>query len=471
MSSRRVVVVGAGITGLAAAATLQAHARRARQPLDLTVVEHAPRAGGHVRTIHADGFVIEAGPNGFLNREPEVLALVDEMRLTPRLVSARPEAARRFILRNNRLCQVPSSPASLITTPALSWRGKLRLAMEPFAPGPPGGDETVYAFASRRIGAEAADMLVDAAVSGISAGDSRALSLRSQFPMMAEMERDYGSLVRAMFSRRSSGKGPPVLLSFDRGMAALPDALTARLGDALRLDWPVQQVRRDDREWIVRGPRGEVRADDVLLATPARVTATLMRAQDQALAAALGATPYAGVGVVALGYRVTDIPRALDGYGYLATRGEGLTTLGVVWESSLFPGRAKDGTVLVRAILGGSRTPSAVDSGESALVETARAELRRVMQVTAEPLHVSAVAWPQAIAQYVVGHEERVRDIRQRVAAFPGLSVCGTGYDGVSFNHAVKAGRQWAHRLAEREGWMGSSGPIVASRSAEGAVR
>src|SRR5690606_35073440 len=152
-----------------------------------------------------------------------------------RLVEARPESKRRFILRGGKLCEVPDGPAALLTTPALSWRGKLRLMYEPFAPGPPPGVEaTVHEFATRRIGAEAAEMLVDAAVSGISAGDSRRLSVSAQFPMMTEMERDHGSLVKAMFARRKKGQGPSKLLSFDEGMGTLTTGLAARLGASVR---------------------------------------------------------------------------------------------------------------------------------------------------------------------------------------------------------------------------------------------
>ena len=152
MTTPRVIVIGGGITGLSAAFTLQDEARRRGAPLSLTVLDASATPGGHAQTVEADGFLIEAGPNGFLNREPETLALVEALGLNARLVNARKEANRRFILRNGRLCQVPDSPPSLITSPALSWRGKLRLLMEPFASGPPDTEETVHAFATRRIG-------------------------------------------------------------------------------------------------------------------------------------------------------------------------------------------------------------------------------------------------------------------------------------------------------------------------------
>lgn len=449
MTAPRVIVVGAGVTGLSVAVTLQEEARRRGERLDLVVLEREAQAGGHARTRSDGGFVVEAGPNGFLSREPETLALVDQLQLRPRLVEANRASARRFIVRDGRLCQVPDSPGGLVKTAALSWKGKARLLAEPFAGGPPGTDETVYDFAARRIGAEAAEILVDTAVSGISAGDSRRLSVRSQFPVMVEMERDHGSLFRAMFSRRRSSNGPSRLLSFDTGMAVLPAAMSARLADSIATGVTISAVQRGPGGWLVRLDDGRsVEGDHVVFATPARATANLVRALDPAFADSLSEVPYAGLAVVALGYRVQDVPHPLDGYGYLVTKRENLTTLGVVWESSLFPGRAPQGHVLLRAMLGGARTPAAVDCRDDECLGVARRELTQVLGIKAEPVRSWVFRWPQAIAQYTVGHDQRLQRARQLAAAHPGLHLCGTSYDGVSFNHAIKAGRTAARSLA-----------------------
>ena len=460
MTAPRIIIVGAGITGLSVAVTLREEAQRLGAQLDLVVLERNRLTGGHARTVAADGFVVEAGPNGFLNREPETLALIELLQLDARVIVANPAAARRFIVRGGRLCRVPDSPGSLLTTPALSWRGKVRLLAEPWASGPPGSDETVYAFAARRIGAEAADVLVDTAVSGISAGDSRSLSVRSQFPIMVEMECDHGSLFRAMFARRRTGLGPSRLLSFDEGMDVLPRAMTSRLGgsvitgasvravehgpgtspESARIGAPTWRLRMDDGGWL--------EGDHLVFATPAHVTAGLVRSLDPVLARSLSDLSYAGLSVVALGYRVQDMPRPLDGYGYLVTRREKLATLGVVWESSLFAGRAPEGHVLVRAMMGGARTPDLVERSDDECMAIARAELGQVLGVRAEPAHASVFRWPQAIAQYTVGHESRLERVCGLAGLHPGLHVCGTSYDGVSFNHAVKSGRAMARALA-----------------------
>jgi oxygen-dependent protoporphyrinogen oxidase len=448
MTPPRVIVIGAGVTGLSCACELQRLASERQAPLSMTVLEAGSTPGGHARTVWSDGFLIEAGPNGFLSREPEVLALVEELGLRDRLIEADPAARRRFILRGNRLCPVPDAPLAFLRSPALSWRGKLRLLAEPWAPGPPAREETVHEFATRRIGREAADMLVDTAVSGISAGDSRVLSVSAQFPLMTDMEREHGGLFKAMIARRRQGVTAARLQSFDGGMGVLTQAMAARLGPRLRTGRPVRRLDRDGSGWRVVLDDGEAfAADHVVLATAARVTARFVDGLDAQLAAALQTIPYSGLAVVALGYRLADVPRPLDGYGYLVTRGEGLATLGVVWESSIFPGRAPAGAGLLRVFLGGARRPEIVDRDDRALERLARDDLQRVLGITAPPLQASVHRWPRAIAQYTLGHADRRARIADALAPHAGLHVCGTSYDGVSFNHAVKGGRTMARGL------------------------
>lgn len=451
MSATRVVVIGGGITGLSLAVTLREESRASGADVDVTVLE-AGRTGGHARTIVDDGFIVEGGPNGFLDREAGTLDLVRGLQLESQLVEARPEAKRRFIVRNGRLRRVPESPPSLLTSDALSWRAKLRLLCEPFAFGPPTDvDETVYDFAARRIGHEAAEMLVDAAVSGISAGDSRALSVRSQFPLMVDMEREHGSLIRAMIARRKRGKKPPRLLSFAGGLGTFIDALTASLGPAVRTQSAVHSIARRAGVWRVTTSAGDVfDAEHVVLAVSARAAAAILRTLDPALATSLDQIPFSGVSLVALAYRLTDVPRPLDGYGYLVTRPERLATLGVVWESSLFPGRAPEGMALLRVFLGGARRPDLANLGSDAAEAVARQELQQVLGITSAPARAWTFRWPGAIAQYTIGHGARVAAIRARLEQHPGLAVCGTSYDGVSFNQGIAAGRKLGRELAAR---------------------
>ncbi len=470
MTTPRVVIIGGGITGLAAAFTLHAEANRRRAPLSLTLLEASASAGGHATTAHVDGCVIEAGPNGFLSREPETLALIEEAGLTPRLVEAKPESRRRFILHRGRLRLVPTSPVSLVTSDALSWRGKLRLLGEPLAPAAPlGVEETVHQFASRRLGREAADTLVDAAVAGISAGNSRALSAPAQFPSLIDMEREHGGLLRAMLARRgrkADGAGPPRLLSFDRGLGVLTSTLAAALGSSVRTRATVRSIDQIGTGWrIAVNDDDAVDADRVIVAAPAPAAARMLHSLDGRVAATLGEIPYAGLTVVALAYAAADVPRPLDGYGYLVTAAEAMATLGVVWESSLFPGRTPEGTALFRVFLGGSRRPEVAEMDTARVTEIARTELERVMGMRARPAQVQVTPWPRAIAQYTIGHQARRDAIRAQLAAYPGIDVCGTAYDGVSFNDAIVSGRR-AARAAGAALWAVPADHAAAPASA-----
>jgi protoporphyrinogen/coproporphyrinogen III oxidase len=449
----RVLVVGGGITGLVLGHRLAAGASRRARPLEVTVLEAAERPGGHATTLREDGYVVECGPNAFLDRdrEPETRALVKELGLEPRLVPAAPRAKRRFVLLGGRLRLVPDAPPALLRTDLLTLPGKLRMAFEPFVGGPVEGvEETVWEFAARRIGREAADRLVDTAVSGISAGDSRQLSVSAAFPMMTEMEREHGSLLRAMMARRSISA--PRLLSFDGGLATLIDALAARLGPRLCTGAAVEALAPSRGGWQVRLASGEtLAADRIALAIPAHAAARIVRGFDPALAGELEAFPFAGLAVVALAFRESDLPRPLDGYGYLVARDEGLDTLGVVWESSLFDGRTPPGTILMRCMLGGARRPAVVTLPEEELIRRARAEQAPVLGLTADPILAWVRPVPRAIAQYTRGHRVRVANVRAAAAQHPGLDLVGTSYDGISFTAAVASAERWAEAILESD--------------------
>ena len=451
MNPPRVAVVGAGITGLALAQRLSSRARAEGRALALTVFDAGTTPGGHARTTREHGYVVEAGPNGFLDRLPGPLALARELGLETELIEASPASKRRFIVRGGRLRRVPDSPATFLTSDALSPLGKARLLLEPWASGPPAHEETVHEFSTRRIGLEAADMLVDAAVSGISAGDSRVLSLPAAFPLMAEMEQDHGSLLKAMFARRKQGLGPPRLFTLRGGMGDLAHAAARALGPSLRLGTPVVGLARGGEGWRLALEGGaHWDADEVLLALPAKGAARVTSGLDPTLSAALEATPFSSVAVVALAFRTSDLPRPLAGYGYLVTQAEGMATLGVVWESTLFEGRAPAGQVLVRAILGGPRQPDVAERTPEETTLLARREFTAIMGVTAEPAHAWTFRWPGAIAQYTRGHIARREQARALLTRHPGLALVGTSYDGVSFGSAIEAGRAEADRVFAR---------------------
>lgn len=444
----KVIVVGAGITGLTAAFHVLDHARRSGTELELTVLEGDARAGGHAQTLRGSEFIVETGPNGFLERssDPCALDLVRRLGLESHLREARPAARRRFVYHRGRLRRVPSSPQSFVSSNVLSIRAKLRLLLEPWARAAAAGvEESVFEFARRRVGREAAEVLVDTAVSGISAGDSRRLSVASAFPLMLEMEREGGSLIRAMIARRPERRTR--LVAFEGGMQTLVARLCGRLQSALRTSSPVRAIARRASQWSVQVADGStLEADRLVLAVSAARAATLLDDFDPALARALDAIPFAGLAMVALAFRQADTG-PLDGYGYLVSRDEGLDTLGVVWESSVFEGRAPRGTGLLRVMLGGALRPDVHARPESALIETARREVAHVMGISAVPLETWVRRFPGAIAQYDLGHAVRVARVRSIAASHPGLVLCGTSYDGISFTSAMASAAQAAGRV------------------------
>lgn len=448
---KTIVVAGAGVAGLTAAFTLQQEAARRATPIELIVLEAGDEPGGHARTIAEDGFLVERGPNGFLDRGADTMALIDELDLRSRIVEASPHARRRFILQDGELRQVPESPPALIASNTLGWRAKLRLLREPWAAPPPAKDETVFEFAERRFGRDVAEAFVDTAVAGISAGDSRALSVRSQFPVLKEWEEQYGSLLKAMLKRTSTGR--PRLLSVDRGMGTLTAALANRLNGALRLGSRIERIDKTDAAWRLQLANGSsIAADHVVCALPSHAASRVVCGFDRELSAALGSIPYADLSMVALAYRSDAVRRPLDGYGYLVTRNENLSTLGVLWESSIFPNRAPDGYALLRVMLGGARRPEITGMDDTSVAERAVSEVSTVLGISAPPVRQWVLRWPSAIAQYTVGHHERASAVRRLAARHGGFDLCGTAYDGVSFNDAIASARKTARAIVQVQG-------------------
>lgn len=456
---QRVVVIGGGVAGLATA-----HALLHRRPgLDLVLLEADDRLGGNIRTSIEDGFTLEWGVNGFLNNVPETLELVEEIGMTPDLLPSNQSAAKRFLFRGGRTWEIPLTPPAFFRSGLLSRRGRLRILREPFARPRPAGDETVFAFAARRIGPEAARVLVDAMVSGVYAGDSRVLSLKSTFPRMEEMERVHGSLVKALIARqreaRRSGTTPTggpagpagALTSFRTGMESLVTRLGERIGrERIRLGTPVTAIERGshDGPYMVRTATGEFPCDHLVVAAPARHAARFVQSLDAFLAKELEGIAYAGLVVVALAWDETDLTAAPDGFGFLVPRGEGLRILGCLWDSSVFPRRAPAGRVLVRAMIGGAQDPEAAGLPDEELLAITRRDLGLSMGIHATPRLVRIYRHSLGIPQYLVGHAERLARIDERLKALPGIALAGNSYRGVAVNNCAKEAKELGDRWA-----------------------
>jgi oxygen-dependent protoporphyrinogen oxidase len=460
----RIAIVGAGISGLCTAHELVRILSAAGRDAEILIFETDKFPGGKMRTIREDGFAMEWGPNGFLTNKPYSMELVKELGIENRLARSSDLARKRFIYSEGRLHRLPETPQAFFSSNLLSLRGRLRILGEPFAPPPPKDvDESLGDFARRRLGPEALEKLLDPMVTGIFAGDPDRMSLKSCFPLIHELERKYGGLVKGMIAlqkeRRRAGEkremsaGPGgVLMSFDTGVQALIDVLADRLSEGLHTGVAVENVKMRDGRFLLslveNGQRGEVDTDALVMATPAYDAAAALGPLDPALAEALSAIPYSPISVVALGYEQAGLGNPLDGFGFLIPRGEKKRILGALWDSSVFPNRAPQGKALIRAMVGGVRNPelAALPAGE--LIALTLAELAATMGIAATPVLARAFFHRNGIPQYLVGHGNALERIDARLAAFPGLYLNSNAYRGIALNDCVLQSRLTAERIA-----------------------
>jgi protoporphyrinogen/coproporphyrinogen III oxidase len=455
VTARRIVVIGGGISGLAAAWAARQAASSRRAALDVLVLEAGGQVGGKARSVARDGWLIEGGPSGYLSGRPEMDGLVRGIGLADDIVPANRASRLRFLYRAGRIRRVVPNPIGLLTEGILGPLGVARLLAEPFVPKRrDAGDESVWSFAARRLGAQAADRMVLPMALGIFAGDARRLSLRAAFPRMAALEQEHGSLIRGMLARRgrtSSG----TLTSFRRGMQQLPRALAERGEFTVRCNARVRALQRTSDGWsvVVDGDTEVIPADAVILAGEPWAMAPLLRPYDERGAAELLAISCPPVGVVALGFGPAAAVKIPVGFGLLIARGEGFRMLGTLWETHLYEGRGPAGHVLVRAMFGGAVDPEAGALSETDLAALARAEVARLYGLTDMPLLEHVVRVPRAIPQYEIGHSGRVARIEAAIYALPGLSITGNGLRGVAFADAasdgVRVGSATARRLTE----------------------
>lgn len=445
-------IVGGGISGLSLAYELIQRSREA------VVLEATGRAGGLVGSRQEGGFLVELGPNSIIDREPTMRDLIATLGLSDRVREASAAVKRRFVFAKGAVREVPGSPPALLRSPLLSFGGKLRAMLEPFSGrGKADEDESLAAFARRHIGREATDRLVDAVQTGIFAGDHEKLSVSAAFPRLWELEQQHRSLVLGAIKSRKNSTGPVgKTFTFDTGLEALTDALAEKLGERLRLHTEARALEWHENDgWSVRvnarGRDEQVDADQIVLATPAFVTARLIQPLSPELANELNQIEFAPVTVVHIAFRKQDLPRPVEGFGYLIPELEKRKILGAIYVSSTFPHRAPEDALLLTCLVGGARHPEYAAKDDGALLHDVREELAVAHGITADPTFVEIVRWPKAIPQYNVGHEARVRRIEKLMAELPGLHLHGHSYRGVGLNDCVRASVAMAARLAPRD--------------------
>ncbi|HEV7889043.1 MAG TPA: protoporphyrinogen oxidase [Pyrinomonadaceae bacterium] len=477
--SRRLCIVGGGISGLAAAHRLlelrsqETSADSEHVPVEVLLLEASARAGGTVRTYRREGFLLEGGPDSFISEKPAALELAKRLGLSDRIIQTNEQHRRSFVVSRGRLrptpegfqLLAPSRMLPFLTTDIFTWRGKARMALDLVLPRRKSAngsdDESLAAFVRRRFGQEALERMAQPMVGGIYTADPESLSLRATMPRFLEMERRDRSLILSMWKaaraskdaarhgRGASGARYSLFLSFDEGTQVLTDALAARLPEStLRLNTRVESLARDAGRWLLRTSEGEtIEADAVCLALPAYASARLLRGVDESLADELEAIPYASTATVNLAYERARIPHPLDGFGFVVPFVERRATLACTFSSVKFAGRAPEGKALLRAFVGGALQPDMFELDEAAMIDAVRRDLRDLLGVNAPPLLAHVEKWPRSMAQYHLGHTQRLARIRSSLKQHDSLALCGNAYEGAGLPDCVRSGESAAETL------------------------
>jgi oxygen-dependent protoporphyrinogen oxidase len=437
-----VLVVGAGISGLVCAYSLR------KSGIDAQIVEASRQPGGVIRSERRDGFLLELGPQSF-SGTPQLLDLCRALSIENELIEAPPHAPR-FLVLDGQLRQAPLSPPAFFASSLFSARTKWSILRDALGHStPPDAGESVAAFTRRKFSPELLDKLVAPFVSGIYAGDPERLSLRAAFPQLFEAERTAGSIVRGMMRAAKSKTGPkqlPTLQTFREGNETLIRALASNLGPALRCGVEVTTIQRRGTRLpspgagFVIGAKTEagtesIVADRLILAVPTYVAASLLYPEAES---PLGGFEYAPIAVVSLGYRQEDVKHSLGGFGFLVPRSEGLRTLGTVWNSSLFPDRAPQGSVLLTSFIGGATDPQAVALSAEEICAIVHREIRPILSIRGVATFSNVKIYPRALPQYNIGHTTRVGNLARESSFFLNLKLVGNYLRGPAVGACIE---------------------------------
>ncbi len=459
--TKHVVIVGGGIAGLSAAYYLQA---QTGVPLKITLLESANYWGGKIVTDRINDFVIEGGPDTFIVTKPWAVQLCKELGISERLRGTNPNIKNTYILHKDDLMPIPGGLTMMIPTEfgpmlrsrLLSWPAKMRMGIDFFIPPvAQNHDESLGAFVTRRLGREAYEHLIEPLMSGIYAGDGDKLSLAATLPYLRDLEEKYGGLVKGALAVRrkraksSNGKATSgsrsIFLTPLTGLAEIVEALVDNLQKAavdLSLGVTVQRVVQFEAGFCVDLASGEkLMADAVILATPAYVSAELLTSLDKDLAARLDMIDYVSTATVTFAYPESELPRALDGYGYVIPRSAGRAALACTWTSTKFPHRAPEGYALIRVFIGRAGQEDEIPWDDAGLEKIAKEELALTLGITAEPSITRIFRWEKAMPQYNMGHLARLERLDTILEKYPGLALAGNGYRGIGIPDCIHSGQ------------------------------
>ena len=459
---KRIAIIGGGISGLSAAFALEKH-RRAGLAVEYALFESSPRLGGVLLTESIDGCLVEAGPDSFLTEKPWATDLCREVGLADQLIASNDRDRKTYILVNGRLVPMPDGLMFMVPTkmlpaiwsPLFSTRTKFRMMQEWFHPKRKSAtDESVASFVERHYGREVVDRLADPLLSGVYGGQADKLSLCAVLPRFADMEASHGSLGRAMLSARGKAaalSSKPIFTSLKNGMQQMADAVISHLPPAtLHINTPVQAIQQQGASWLVSAGYASDQFDAVIISTSAPVAARLgLPAQ---LTSALAAIEYTSSATVALAYNRQVRQSLPPGFGFLVPHSEGRRLLAATFVHNKFPHRAPPDRALIRCFLGGAHHPAIVDQTDEEILSLATQELSQILNLTAKPLFTRIYKWKDAMAQYNVGHIERILAIEQACRDLPNLALAGNAYHGIGVPDCVRSGADAANRILQALG-------------------
>jgi len=451
---QRVLIAGGGISGLSAAYYL------AKRGIASILVERQERLGGVIQTETLDGCVLASGPDSFISIKPWALELIHELGLSGEVIGSNDHLRVTYLLRHGRLTplpdglmlMVPTKLRPMITTRLLSWPTKLRMGWEMLRrpPRSPQADRSVADFIRDHYGQETVDYLAEPLLAGVYGGDPEALSVSSVLPRFVELEARYGSLSRGVLAemRRAHGATGKASLfrTLKRGLGSLVEAAAAAAVPAMtRVRGVVETIERAGGGCRVRVNGEWMEAEHVVLAVPAYQAAEILEGLDPELASELAAIPYSSSTTVSLGYRREGFPHPLNGFGFLVPKRERGRMMACTWVGTKFSHRVPDCYVLLRCFLGGE---ASIHDSDRVIVDAVRQELGGIMGIRAQPIFVRIARWPRSMAQYVVGHQQRLERIQQRLARLAGIHLAGNGYHGIGVPDCIRMGRDAAARIA-----------------------
>jgi len=453
---KSVAIIGGGITGLTAGFYLKSRG------IPVTLYEGSGRVGGAIQSMRSGGYLAEFGPNTILETSPKIGQLVKDVGLSGRRLDPDPKAGARFVVRYKRPVEMPGSPLGFLTTELFSFKAKLAVLREPFVPARRDGvEESVAQFVIRRLGQEFLDHAIDALVAGVYAGDPYKLSVPQAFPKLGQLEAKYGSLIKGQVlggrERKKRGevaKDRAPKFSFDEGLEVLPQTLCQYLGDSVRMNTRVREIRRSGSGWVLEvsqaGTASQVEHNAVVFAGTAFSLAELKLTADVPVdLKVFSEIRYPPVASVVLGFRREDVEHPAQGFGMLIPKVEGFKILGTIFSSSLFPNRAPAGHLTLTSYIGGERFPELAGLPPEQLYEITAKDLRVLLGVKGKPTFQHSVYWPRAIPQYNVGYgtyREKMTEVEKKA---PGFFLAGHYRDGISLSDSIVSACNIADRAGE----------------------